>query len=214
MTIAYKRVRRALLNRYIAEDYGWSQSSNPQHVPRFLHNDVARYWRTVAVDFAYKRKDRGGEGGALRTVKLRLSRKLTYAAGLIACFRCSMLSDLHQDFTSLTPEERAQVAIGEMEAFLSHTPLEILAWAFIHFGWGERLSVLLGAYDRFLEILDSKDREHLDELPLDTAASDPLFQEARTLGHRFQDGLTALFLTDEEGVPGPFYDLTRTYGVF
>jgi predicted nucleotidyltransferase len=103
---AYKRVIRALLSRYITEDFGWVVSTDPTFVPRFLLNDIARYWRTVAVDFAYKRRDRGGEGWALKTVKLRLSRKLTYAAGLVACFRCSLLPESYPDFNRFSREER------------------------------------------------------------------------------------------------------------
>jgi predicted nucleotidyltransferase len=48
---AYVRVVRNILNRYLLEDRGlWKGSGH--RIPRFLQNDFARYWRTMAVDFA------------------------------------------------------------------------------------------------------------------------------------------------------------------
>jgi hypothetical protein len=91
---AYNRVVDNILKRYILEDFGWTHSQNLMNVPRFLQNDIARYWRTLAVDFAYKRRQRAGRGWALRTAKLRLSRKLTYAAGLVMCYSCASDPDI------------------------------------------------------------------------------------------------------------------------
>ena len=50
---AYKRVVRSILERYLLEDRGFWRGTQ-YRVPRFLQNDFARYWRTLAVDFAYK----------------------------------------------------------------------------------------------------------------------------------------------------------------
>ena len=209
---AHQRVVRALLERYINEDFGWLVATNPLYVPRFLQNDIARYWRTVAVDFAYKRHDRAGEEWALKTVKLRLSRKLTYAAGLVACFRCSLLPDLHPGFADLSVAERAAIIVQELESFLRKTPLEILAWAFLHFTeLAPAADDVFGSYDQFLTLLNGEGREHLAMLGHAAAADDPTFAFARELGHAFQRGLNEIFLPEADRA---FYHLTRIYGVF
>jgi Putative nucleotidyltransferase DUF294 len=58
---AYNRVVSAILHRYLKEDRGLWYGSSEFKVPGFLLNDIARYWGTMAVDFAYKQRTRGNE---------------------------------------------------------------------------------------------------------------------------------------------------------
>lgn len=72
---------RAIINRYLV-DYRGNQGSL---VPRFLLNDIVRFWRTVAVDYQAKRwHEMKGEKWGLRYIKLRSSRKWAFAGNFVA----------------------------------------------------------------------------------------------------------------------------------
>jgi predicted nucleotidyltransferase len=206
---AYDRVVEHVLERYVEEDLTGS-ADTPYRVPRFLHNDVARYWRTMAVDFAHKRRVRG-DGWALRTAKLRMSRKLIYAAGLLSCFSC--------DF-AFPPERQAksrgsaqQEVLGHLHNLVRTTPLDILAGAvLIYFGkFSVSAAKLFGAYDEFLGLLnDQAWRARMKNLAPAAADGDADYQQVRALGSRFHEALTDIFLVRKT----PVRDLTMRYGVF
>lgn len=213
---AYRRVVREVLKRYILEDFGWLKESVT--VPRFLLNDIARYWRTVAVDFAYKRRERRAEGWALRTVKLRMSRKLTYAAGLLACYSCAIEESTFQPGSHVGLAERESnrmhPVVAHLADLLNDSPLDIVARMLLPYRslYGAA-DDFFGSYDAFLSILDNPmQRQELDELTPESASDNALFQTARELGHRFQDALNEIFLSERTGVP--YFELTKRYGVF
>lgn len=208
---AHDRVLRAILQRYLEDDESFvnSEGVTGNSVPRFLLNDIVRFWRTVAVDFAAKQRERGGEGWGLRTAKLRMSRKLIFAAGLIACFECHLHrpSDLDQVLRSSERLSRWQDFLRER---FRATPLEIVA-NFLY-GWNSPSAcTLMDSYDSFLAILRDEDkRQHLEKLRPEDRRRSSVFREVRDLGHSFQDALTKVFF-EESHVVG---NLVRRYGVF
>ena len=214
-SMAHGRVVKNILKRYLLEDRSyWKGTSERHHIPHFLLNDFARLWRTMAVDFAYKLRARGGEGWALRNIKLRMSRKLLYVAGLLGCFRCHTdFFDNPLDRDAIFRDENVRTeAFEAVSTIFSHTPLDILA---SYLSAQEHLHCttlrLFGAYDEFLGILrDPEKREHLEELPETEADADATYRQARDISHRFRDALLELFFDDKTELA----TLTRLYGVF
>lgn len=209
---AHDRVIQNILRRYVEEDYGLLQQRSPSNVPRFLQNDIARYWRTVAVDFAYKQRTRAQESWALKTVKLRMSRKLTYAAGLLMCFSCASAFP-KPELGRRDTDELSTLVRQHLWRMTQLTPLEILAETLNRASERDKIALkLFGSYDQFLGMLnDGAQRDHLGRLPRDDADKDGLYQSCRAMGHEFQDGLTKLFFGD---APMGYRELTEVYGVF
>src|SRR5207248_2098378 len=129
-TEAYDRVRRQILNRYLKDDRGLLRGGGSVRVPRFLLNDLTRYWRTVTVDFVYKQRTENDRKWALRNAKLRMSRKVVFAAGLLHCFFCHLDSAADHARQALKAPERDVSALTDyIEGQLSLTPLEVIAKA-------------------------------------------------------------------------------------
>jgi hypothetical protein len=207
----FVRVRRQILKRYISEDVGWHHTQGSPSIPLFLLNDISRYWRTVAVDFAQKRRVRRSEGWALRAVKLSFSRKLTYVAGLLTCFGCAEVGIGAERAKGRTP-----VLIQHLERALSATPLDTFASTAIIYWDVEALRSawhdIFQTYDVFLALLDDEAaRERLEHLKQGDAATDPIFLQARDARKRFQKAIETIFF-DGHGTPFPMW--TRRYGVF
>ncbi len=209
---AYDRVRRHVLHRYVEDDFGLSFGSGQKIVPRFLLNDLSRYWRTVTVDFVHKQRTDSGGKWALRNAKLRMSRKLIFAAGLLVCLQCQLDSDADLARRELrNPRGGSSELIRYIEQQFSMPPLEILARYLRNQGKAETARLLFDSYDGFLALMDSREkRKVLRDLDPCQARTDPVFQEVREIGHQFQEGLTRLFFKDS----AELYALTEFYGVF
>ena len=165
--------------------------------PRFLLNDLVRYWRTIGVDFEGKHRDTRGNDPkwVARNAKLRTARKLLFAGGLLPVLLC---------------ESRPK---SEMRDFLSNwltaQPTDRIAATLLHFDAIDEGSRALAAYDDWMAIQRSKKhRAHLAKLTFATRSDDPLFDEVRDIGRRFERALLAL-LFDTSLSP-----LARQYLVF
>jgi hypothetical protein len=212
-TAAYDRVRRQVLNRYLKDDRGLLRGSGPVRVPRFLLNDLTRYWRTVTVDFVYKQRSEAGKKWALRNAKLRMSRKLVFAAGLLRCFFCYLDPDAAEARAALTEADPdVSKLLAYMEGELSRTPLELLATAALRKAVPRSTSAkLFECYDRFLAVLDNEERRNeLEELQGEQMANSKVWTEIRDFSHGFHQGLMDLFF----GADGDLRALSTNYGLF
>jgi hypothetical protein len=214
---AFNRVRKHIIHRYLTEDHGLSRTAGAgdvRWVPLFLLNDMARYWRTMTVDFAYKQWDRGNDGYALRSLKLGVSRKLIYASGLLTCFWCDPSISL-AGAGSGGSAEKIWIMNKNLSEMFMLTPLERFARFFLaHFDTeflADSSCRFFKTYDDFLGLLeDSVVRDHLDKLSPEKMEDDPEFQIARVIRTRFQEAVNDVFLRPES----PLYNHTISRGVF
>lgn len=211
-TEAYERVIRGVISRYLEEDvHPLTPDSKRYRVPRFLLNDIVRFWRTMAVDFASKQRDRAGEGWGLRNAKLRMSRKLIFASGLLVCFSASLDTALNDRISTGAKDDIKLRLINHIRDCVRLTPLEILAKSMEQYRVPEATAKeLFGAYAEFLGLLDDeKSRETLKALRSADSRTDPTFKQLRNISGAFESALDHIFFENPNVAP-----LTRKYGVF
>jgi predicted nucleotidyltransferase len=210
--IVHERVLRGVLNRYIISGQSVSWRGQPSVVvPRFLLNDIVRFWRTMAVDYAAKKWEQPYKKWALRNAKLRMSRKLLFVAGLLLCFSFELDPPQNReeilDDESMMPASLADFLLERVK----RKPIDVLCRLLLRQPNQETVLDILDSYDRFLGLLNDEDkRDRLATLPFEVADLDDLFSEVRALSDRFQEGLTSLFYRDDEKLR----DLIVKYGVF
>lgn len=208
---AYERVIRGVINRYLEEDvHPLTRDSQRYRVPRFLLNDIVRFWRTMAVDFASKQRDRAGEGWGLRNAKLRLSRKLIFASGMLVCFSANLDSQLNAQISTDKDAIKLKL-VNHIRDIVRLTPLQILARSIEQYGVPDTTAKeLFGAYAEFLRLLDDEaSRNALKALRASDSRTDATFRRVRDISRAFESALDHIFFENKNIAP-----LTRTYGVF
>jgi hypothetical protein len=185
----YHTVREQLLARYLDE------SIKDFRPPRFLLNDVIRYWRTICVDFAGKEHESPQKWG-IRNAKLRTSRKVLFAGGLLPVFECANLErELMPDF---------------LREQLQMPPTDRIAGAFLNHGAADPGGRALGAYDDFIGLLDDPGfRTELETVTRDQSEQSTAFGETARLGKELERGLLALLFET-----ATLSSLVRSYAIF
>jgi predicted nucleotidyltransferase len=209
---SHERVVRGVINRYLEEDnHRLTADGKKFRVPRFLLNDIVRFWRTMAVDFANKQRDRGGSGWGLRNAKLRMSRKLIFASGLLVCFSANLDQELQNKISTDSNSDIKLPLVQHIRDSLKLTPLEILAKSIEQYEVPQSIGEeLFGSYQEFLEIIDDKvSRDALDKLRASDSRTDPTFKRIRSVSEAFEHALDNIFFENKLIAP-----LTREYGVF
>ncbi len=195
---AYNRVVNGVLEQYINHDSGLQPDKLT--IPKFLFNDIVRFWRTMCVDFANKQKDQGGQKWAMRNIKLRMSRKMLFVKGILMCFSQHRIHDNTSDTV---------IALRDM---VKLHPFELLLSLQTHFELQDQdLINLFILYDKFLSSLNNpKKREHLTNLGMNDAFADPDYIELKKVGDDFKKTLDQIFIKKE----GKLSNLTLKYGIF
>lgn len=208
---AYERTVRQILRRYLLSDSNFhSASDSDSRIPRFLLNDIVRYWRTMCVDFAYKDWEQAGKKWAIRNIKLRTSRKLLFVAGLLMVFSC-----YKNRLLSRTQDEDAGDYFLRLQDhlldFVHSTPLNVLVCTLKSLKLDDECKEFLTLYERFLYEMDNTEvRKHLGELKEEEVYEDSVFLRCRALSHEIQAILRRVFFE----IDSPLREFTFEYGVF
>jgi hypothetical protein len=216
-SLVWENVVGNILKRYFEEDVHF-RAKGGQRVPRFLLNDLTRYWRTICVDYAAKYREEDGKKWALRNAKIRFSRKLLYAAGLAFCLSCELNppKKVHQDLFGVYSDQSVEPFIESALKFARTPPLEYLA-AFVESfvedqGKRQRIALnIFGAYNEWLLLLNDKAaREELAGLRHDEAGASRYFKRVRKHSAEFASGLRELFFNREKD-SDPIANLSLDY---
>ena len=206
----YARMVRQILNRYLVSDSNFhSRTDDESRIPRFLLNDIVRYWRTMCVDFAYKDWEQAGKKWAIRNIKLRTSRKLLFFAGLLMVFSCFKNDLLRRDGES--PNDYLLNLQKHLLNFVQSTPLDIVVWSLRALEMDAQCRDLFGAYEEFLSRISKEAlREHLSNLNEEAVYGDDIFLVCREISHRLQATLKKVCFE----MDSPLREFTYEYGVF
>lgn len=174
----HARLLSSIIDRYLAD-----RAVGADSVPRFLLNDLVRYWRTLAVDYQAKSiADRSAY--SLRYLKLIISRKLTFAASLVPLLTCRTL-------------DHDQVNAHLVEAFQAPTLLRLLQLEpeLDTEAARQALRKCIEIADQFGNKLGSSDwREAIkQECRLADPRDQPEFGAMRNLGKELQEHLQTIF---------------------
>lgn len=173
----YETARSRVLGNYL------DVSIKPDHVPRFFLNDTIRYWRQMCVDFAGKEREASRKWG-IQNAKLRLSRKLLFAGGLLPILEAA----------SYEPDEMREF----LDEVLRTPPSDRIASSFIKHGQVDAGARAFTAYDEFLALLgDPARRERLRAVTRETASDSEEFASVHRLAHSFEAALLALLFESD-----------------
>jgi hypothetical protein len=208
---AYDRVCKSVIARYLEEEsHLLVEGATKFKVPRFLLNDIVRFWRTMAVDFASKQRDRGGREFGLRNAKLRMSRKLIFASGLLLCFSCHLDEDLQAKISTGDDDINVTHLTNHIWEYAQRTPLDILALFVQKLDVpNEKAELLFDSYDEFIKIVSSPERRQGLKNMTARESRDPIFKPVREISEKFNESLNYVFFRNERLKP-----LTEKYGVF
>jgi hypothetical protein len=168
----------------------------------------------MAVDFASKQRDREGSGWGLRNAKLRMSRKLIFASGLLVCFSAGLDPELKKQISTVKSTDDDAIKsnlANHLKNLVMLTPLEIFDRSVKSYEVAANVAEdLFGAYGEFLVMLaDVQTRKALADLRAKDSRTDATFKQVRKISARFEKALDAMFF--ENPILAP---LTRKYGVF
>lgn len=167
--------------------------------PRFLLNDIIRYWRTICVDFEGKTAQDRREGAekdkfVMRNAKLRTSRKMLYLSGMLPVLLCHFV---------------VEELIGTfLRAQLDAVATDRVARAFLHLDQRDSGARTMAAYSEWIAIVgDAEKRAQLEGMEKKERRESPIFQAVQRIGDVLDNGFAGLLFES------PLSEIARKFTV-
>lgn len=187
-----------ILSRYCADYITLNRSkSSPAKVPRYLLNDLVRYWRTMTVDFGTKRWRTGDSH--LRLAKLRITRKILFAGPLATVLIAPKSIDTNDKLQSYLKKSLAAPPLAQIAKHVGSMSKKSQ----------KAVKILLQNYDQFISILSGHKRDVLKGTRGDSKSREELREQCQEIGNKIQSSLEQIFYNDPL-----FKDSFKKYAVF
>ncbi|MFJ4224281.1 nucleotidyltransferase domain-containing protein [Microbacterium sp. NPDC089695] len=201
VSLAHPRIHEDAMRR-VLHAYLHAKKESDQ-IPRFLLNDIIRYWRTIAVDYQAKAVQKNPK--ALRYLKLLIPRKLCYVASV------APLYELHRRRGERDNDVKIDYLVDQYSTPALERLLDLLA-GLARAGdpdVGERCARVAQTASTFIE--RSGDADWRAAIEADFLTEDPRmsdhFGTMRTLGKNLHEDLCGIFHAE------PFASFSREYMV-
>ena len=193
--ISLKNNLFALTKEQILDKYLKELQPGEDKRPIFLINDLIRYYRTICVDFEYKKTEEG-KPWAVKLTKLRHSRKLIYFSTLLP-----LLESMH-----IKNEQRIDWLRNQ---FYLYTPLERIIMLIEKHG-DEKDWEILTYYNKFLEFMSDEEwREALDKISFKNRKNEKSYRTMRNNARAFRESFNKfIYKTDHWQMPISKYVLS------
>ncbi len=180
----HNKLLESVLARYLV-DYEGHEKGGP---PRFLINDLNRYWFTVAVDYQAKVWERLNKGWGTRYLKLLVTRRLSYVGAVIPLLLCSETNPATVEHLMT---EYSHTALGRIAGLARYDEFEEI----------EALKTVLRCADLFGATLETS-RSELDSVePHPAKGVCPVFDEMKDLTKELGTALRTIFAGSLLGDP-------------
>lgn len=198
----HRKVIENILQRYCSDYLPPNRKEDsPVKVPRYLLNDLVRYWRTMAVDFGTKRWHSSKDDTNVKLAKLMVTRKILFAGPLATLLLVPQKIKKNQELCkylidSFEPSPLSQLA-GTVDLLTKDRSKDALR-------------NLLVSYDEFIQLISSPEqRKILQSHEKGKGQQSETWKKCKKMGEIVQKSLERIFCDDEL-----FKQAFRRYSVF
>ncbi|AOS90232.2 nucleotidyltransferase domain-containing protein [Mycobacterium intracellulare] len=190
----HKRILSRTIRRYLA-----LVEASPDRPPRFLLNDMLRYWRQITIDYQAKAPTVGQAPKAvLRYLKLLTTRKNLFASSVLPLIAPRDDAISWNDYLN---EVYALPPLARLATVTQSAP------SYVH----DAVRTVFSTIDLFVQHTDSKDkRNRFNAIEWESRKDDALYNELKVAANRLQDAFEKIFMGEWAEVTRK----TRRYIVF